>query len=125
VRNLFGCEGAPLLEVKLMVRIVPLEHKSELRRTLDHSNKTWELKTEKMKRTRKPKTCSECGSRRIANILYGYPSFSDEERRDVELGKIVLGSCVVTDDDPVWSCADCGKSFRRTDVSLAPELGHV
>jgi hypothetical protein len=78
-----------------------------------------------MKRTRKPKTCSECGSKRIAKILYGYPSFSDKELRDAELGKVVFGGCVVTGDEPVWECADCGKSFRRTDVNLAPELGHL
>jgi DNA-directed RNA polymerase subunit RPC12/RpoP len=78
-----------------------------------------------MKSTRKPKTCSECGSKRIAKIVYGLPHFSDEERRDVELGKIVLGGCVLTGEDPVWECADCGKAFWRTDLSLPPGDGHV
>lgn len=58
---------------------------------------------------RKPKICSHCGSRRIANIRYGYPDFSDEERRLVDEGKIVLGGCVVTGDGPKWQCVDCGK----------------
>jgi DNA-directed RNA polymerase subunit RPC12/RpoP len=64
-----------------------------------------------MNRIKKPKSCSECGSKRIATILHGMPAFSDELERDIEVGKIVLGGCLVSDDDPIWQCVDCGKSF--------------
>jgi DNA-directed RNA polymerase subunit RPC12/RpoP len=66
-----------------------------------------------MKRNRKPRKCSNCGSKRIANILYGMPGFSDELQRDIELGKIILGGCLIGEDDPDWQCADCGRSFQR------------
>jgi len=69
--------------------------------------------TEKTVTKRKPRVCSECGSKRIANIEYGLPYLSETERMDVESGKIVLAGCVVSDDDPKWECADCGKQFWR------------
>jgi hypothetical protein len=40
-----------------------------------------------MNRIKKPKSCSECGSKRIAEILHGMPAFPDELERDIELGK--------------------------------------
>ena len=67
--------------------------------------------TNEMPRIKKPKVCSECGSKKIAKIEYGLPYFSEEERQQVEAGKIVLGGCVLTGDDPDWQCVDCGKSF--------------
>lgn len=47
------------------------------------------------------------------------PYFSEEERQQVEAGKIVLGGCVLTGDDPDWQCVDCGKSFPE---KLAADL---
>ena len=60
---------------------------------------------------KKPKNCSQCGSKKIAEILYGMPAYSDELQRDLDLGKVVLGGCGVSDDDLLWQCVDCGKSF--------------
>jgi hypothetical protein len=65
-----------------------------------------------MKRNRKPRKCSECGSKRIANIQYGMPAFSELEQ-DIELGRVVLGGCLVGDNDPDWQCADCDACFWR------------
>ena len=67
----------------------------------------------KRSRVKKPRTCLECGSKRIAKILYGMPAFSDELERDIKSGKIVLGGCVITDEDPIWQCVDCGKSYFK------------
>ena len=55
----------------------------------------------------KPVKCPRCGSNRIANLLYGYPMYSEELETDRAAGRITLGGCYVTDDDPVWQCADC------------------
>ena len=66
-----------------------------------------------MAKTRKPRTCSNCGSKRIAKIEYGLPYFTEEENREVEAGKIVLGGCVLTGNDPAWQCVNCGKQFWR------------
>ena len=51
------------------------------------------------------------GGRRIADILYGMPDFTDRLDSDVAEGKVVLGGCCITDDDPAWKCADCGKKI--------------
>lgn len=55
----------------------------------------------------KPDRCPACGSRRIADILYGYPAFSKELEADVAAGRVMLGRCCVTGDDPAWECLDC------------------
>jgi hypothetical protein len=56
---------------------------------------------------RKPRKCSQCGSSRIAVILYGMPEFSPELKKSLDEGDIVLGGCCITDDDPTWKCAEC------------------
>lgn len=56
---------------------------------------------------RKPRKCPACNSSRIANILYGMPEQSPKLERDIEAGRIILGGCCISDDDPVWQCADC------------------
>ncbi len=62
---------------------------------------------------KKPKICPVCGSKKIANILYGLPVFSEKLNKDIETGKIVLGGCIITDDDPAWQCTVCKKKFYR------------
>ena len=56
--------------------------------------------------SRKPKKCPVCGSKRVVEILYGYPTYSAYEKE--QAGAVVLGGCVITEDDPSWQCLDCG-----------------
>ena len=56
---------------------------------------------------RKPRKCPECNSVRIATIFWGMPSYSPKLKTDMELGKIVIGECCVTDGNLTWQCADC------------------
>jgi hypothetical protein len=56
---------------------------------------------------RKPKKCPACSSQRIANILYGMPEYSAKLEKDLSSGRIILGGCCITNDDPKWQCADC------------------
>lgn len=55
----------------------------------------------------RPSTCPKCGSIRIARYLYGEPMFSDQLQADLDAGKIVLGGCIITGDDPKWKCMEC------------------
>ena len=57
--------------------------------------------------TSKPDKCPECGSKKVASILYGLPMFDEELKRRINAGEIVLGGCCVTGDDPLWRCVDC------------------
>ncbi len=61
----------------------------------------------------KPKKCPECGSTRVANILFGMPAFSKEIEEKIHEGKIVLGGCCISDDDPKWKCIDCSTEIYK------------
>ena len=56
---------------------------------------------------RKPKKCPQCGSTKIADILYGLPDYSPEFEKRIEGGKIALGGCCISNDDPIWKCTEC------------------
>ncbi len=51
------------------------------------------------------RTCLQCGSGRVVPIVYGMPGGALIEA--AERGEVVLGGCVVGDDDPEWSCLEC------------------
>lgn len=55
--------------------------------------------------------CPECGSGNIAEILFGMPAFDKELERALDEGRIVLGGCCITGEDPEWHCNDCGCEF--------------
>jgi len=69
----------------------------------------------RVERAIKPDRCPECGKSQMADILYGYPAFSDELQQDINEGRVMLGGCCVSFDDPAWVCSQCGlKIFRKT-----------
>jgi hypothetical protein len=65
--------------------------------------------------------CPSCGSRKVAEILWGYPAFSEVEER-YEKGELVFGGCIVPSeresDWPRWECRDCGAQWRTSDPSI-------
>jgi len=71
------------------------------------------MNEKKIKFIRKPRVCPVCKSQRIASILYGYPAFSEKLMKKMDEGKITLGGCCVSLDDPPWECADCGSKFYK------------
>ncbi len=56
---------------------------------------------------RKPRKCPQCGSSKIAVILYGMPEPDLEFDKSLNDGDIVLGGCCISGDDPQWKCAEC------------------
>jgi hypothetical protein len=60
-----------------------------------------------------PTACPACGGPRVASILYGLPAFSPELDRELNEGRVVLGGCCVSGDDPKWQCADCHHRWGR------------
>lgn len=66
----------------------------------------------------KPRKCPACGSSRMAEILYGLPALSVKLEKDLNAGRIVLGGCCVTDDDPEWQCADCQMPIYKKSLSI-------
>jgi len=49
----------------------------------------------------------------MADILYGEPSYNATLEIDLEAGRIVLGGCVLTNNDPTWQCADGGVQIYK------------
>ncbi len=70
----------------------------------------------RIERIEKPSQCPTCGYAPIAEILYGYNKMNDDLRKELDEGSVVLGGCVITDDDPFWSCVDCGQKIYKVDV---------
>jgi len=62
---------------------------------------------------KKPQSCPACGSKRIAEILYGMPVYSSKLQKEEKEGKIVIGGCCITDDDPTWQCQKCSIDIYR------------
>ncbi|MDD2229543.1 MAG: hypothetical protein PHY48_09040 [Candidatus Cloacimonetes bacterium] len=53
--------------------------------------------------------CPRCSSKDVLPIEYGYPGI--EMMEDSENGKIVLGGCCVSDNDPTRECQKCKHRF--------------
>ena len=54
-----------------------------------------------------PTECPKCHRQRVAAMFYGFPDFTDELKRDLDEGRIVLGGCMVDNFSPKWQCLDC------------------
>jgi rubrerythrin len=76
------------------------------------------IKTMKYKSAKKPDKCPECGSDKIANILFGLPAFSASLREKIEDHKIVLGGCCVSNESPTWKCTVCGTVIKKLEIDF-------
>lgn len=67
-----------------------------------------------VERARKPRKCPGCGHSPLASILYGYVvGIDDGLDKKLKEGRIVLGGCCVSDDDPKWECTNCGQKVYK------------
>jgi len=66
----------------------------------------------------KPKKCPKCGSRKVVRIIYGLPT--EEAYKEHLAGKIALGGCIISGNDPAWQCLDCGTDVFRSDIIFPP-----
>ncbi len=69
----------------------------------------------------KPISCRSCGvTGKPLPIVYGYPT--PETFEAAQRGEVVLGGCVLTGDDPEWTCAACREPVATT-VAIKPSAG--
>jgi len=68
--------------------------------------------SEPVKTAQRSRACPRCGSREIARVQYGMPALSDHLEADLGAHRVVLGGCMVWDDQPDRSCTTCGLEFR-------------
>ena len=55
--------------------------------------------------------CPNCDAPNPVPIVYGMPG--PELAKKAEEGRVVLGGCCVTGEDPQWRCRKCGYEWRR------------
>ena len=71
------------------------------------------VKGQRIECPRKPQKCPTCGGKPVARIFYGLPILTTEIKLDLMDGRVTLGGCEVTDDDPAWECTECGQKIYR------------
>ncbi len=62
----------------------------------------------RVERAQKPAQCPECGKAPVARILYGYAAMNDKLAKEIQEGRITLGGCCISMDDPALACTQCG-----------------
>lgn len=72
----------------------------------------------KMYVKRKPIKCPKCGHRPVAKYVYGMFIYSDEQKKELEAGKIAIGGCCIMPDNPKWFCSNCETDFHKEGVDL-------
>lgn len=65
---------------------------------------------EQMEAGKAPK-CPKCGSGSVAQIIWGDPVYYDGLIRDIDEGRVHIGGCCITGNDPDWHCNDCEEEF--------------
>jgi hypothetical protein len=55
--------------------------------------------------------CPNCNKEWIAEILWGYPEDTRSLEESLEKKEIVLGGCLVTNNDPRWECNNCNHKW--------------
>ncbi len=68
-------------------------------------------------RKRKPGKCPNCGSLKIARIVYGLVDLTPELEKDLKEEKVVLGGCVIG--EAKWECVDCGIRLYKNGTGMS------
>ncbi len=76
-----------------------------------------EPNNKRIERVRRPGKCPSCGFKPMGVILYGMPIPTEQYYRDVESGKLIVGGCSLTDDDPKWECRNCGQQIFKKETA--------
>lgn len=57
--------------------------------------------------TMSERLCPRCGSNKVASIIYGLPVWSPQLEKADREGRIIMGGCCMTADDPDSQCLSC------------------
>lgn len=80
------------------------------------------------------KRCPRCGSKNVAEILYGMPAYDEELQKKLDKGMIVLGGCCINSADingeqvnvmPSMHCNDCKKDFGKPPILISRKSGEA
>lgn len=59
----------------------------------------------------KPLKCHKCGKKSVVKILYGEPT--PEAGEWERAGLVVLGGCILNENNPDWACTHCETEYIR------------
>ncbi|ABK78396.1 hypothetical protein CENSYa_1786 [Cenarchaeum symbiosum A] len=59
------------------------------------------------------RACPKCGSKKIAEFMYGYPADMEDWLKKIDSGRYHPGGCCVTGHDPKWHCNACSLDFYK------------
>ena len=62
--------------------------------------------------------CVKCGSTNVARYLRGMPDYSDELKKEIEKGKVILGGCQISEYQPQYRCNKCKKDFAFPPIKI-------
>ena len=68
---------------------------------------------ERIERTRKPRKCPKCGHAPVGEILWGLPHMDSKLEELMDAGKIIIGGCCLSGDDPTWECSQCHQQIWK------------
>jgi len=51
--------------------------------------------------------CIQCNSTSVAEIIYGLCEITNELEQAINKKQIILGGCLIGNNDPKWECTDC------------------
>lgn len=65
-------------------------------------------------------SCPNCQSKNTCRIQYGMPEYTDKLEKDIQAGRVHLGGCVISGNDPNRYCNDCRAEFdtKATNIYL-------
>jgi len=64
----------------------------------------------------RPRQCPECGSEKIAEIIYGLVASDLEIEKQVKMGRIVLAGCDVPRKPMRWKCLNCKAEWGKVEL---------
>jgi YgiT-type zinc finger domain-containing protein len=42
------------------------------------------------------------------------PAYDEKVQKDINEGRLILGGCIVSPDNPAWQCSKCGLEIYKT-----------
>ena len=59
--------------------------------------------------------CPNCNGGKVALIFWGYPQLDQDLQKAIDEKKVVLGGCLISDNDPKWKCVSCSHRWGERD----------
>ena len=66
-----------------------------------------------IERTIKPRKYSKSGHLPLCEILWGMPHMDSKLEELMNAGKIIIGGCCLSGDDPTWECSKCHQQIWK------------